>query len=126
MKTANDSRGWALVTGASSGIGLELAKLLAKDQFPLVLVARRKDQLESVAEECRKLGSPSVAVIVKDLAAPHATKELFAETEDHGYDIEILINNAGFGALGNFAESEFETRRRGLPWTPCVRTTSGW
>lgn len=105
-----NSRGAALVTGASKGIGLELAKLLAKDGYPLVLVARSKHLLERHTEELKQLGGPQVTVIAKDLALPGAAKEIFEETEKQGIKIEVLINNAGYGALGHFAKSDLQTQ----------------
>lgn len=90
----------ALVTGASSGIGVEIAKQLARAGARLALTARRADRLEAVAQECRTLGSPSVTVIVEDLGDPatpvrlaeHATKALSG--------VDLLVNNAGFAVPG--------------------------
>jgi short-subunit dehydrogenase len=94
----------ALVTGASSGIGLELARLLAKDKFKLVIVARDEQTLNKVAEELRDLGSPKVTVVSKDLSQPRAAEAVFADTSQAGIDIDVLVNDAGVGQHGLFHE----------------------
>jgi uncharacterized protein len=98
----------ALITGASAGIGHELAKHFARDGYRLVLVARRKVAMEKVAEELRKLGSPGVTVMVKDLALLEAPDQLFAETQKAGLHIDVLVNNAGFGGNGAFAKTNLD------------------
>ena len=94
----------ALVTGASVGIGLELARLLAADCYSLVLVARNAERLNTVAVELTTLGAPAVRVIPKDLSKPNACEEIAAELA--GAPIDILINNAGFGVGGQFCEAD--------------------
>src|SRR5688572_184775 len=98
----------ALITGASTGIGHELAKLFARDGHQLVLVARNHKRLETVAEECRKLGSARVTVFAKDLADLEAPDEIFAATEHARTEIDFLVNNAGFGARGPFSTSDLD------------------
>ena len=95
----------ALITGASNGIGLELAKIHAKQGGDLVLVARSTDKLNALADELHKYGV-KVAVIAKDLAQPNAGTEIFAETERLGITVDILINNAGIGGHGCFFERD--------------------
>lgn len=92
-----------LITGASGGIGYELAKLFARDHHNLVLVARSADKLAQVAKELQAYGV-SVETIALDLAEPLAPKFLFDQLQRQGHAIEILINNAGFGAFGEFAQ----------------------
>ena len=91
----------ALITGASGGIGYELAKLFARDHHNLVLVARNADRLAQVAAELQVDGS-SVKTIALDLSAGPAPKFLFDQLA--GTPIDILVNNAGFGAFGDFAQ----------------------
>jgi len=86
----------ALVTGASYGIGLELAKLLAKDGCNLVLIARSEDVLNGVAKELRTFGI-SVKVIAKDLSQSSAPQEIFDELKKENIEIDLLVNNAGIG-----------------------------
>jgi len=93
----------ALITGASGGIGYELAKLFARDHHNLVLVARSTDKLAQVASELQSHGVV-VNVIALDLAEPPAAKFLFDQLQREGVAIDILINNAGFGAFGEFAQ----------------------
>jgi short-subunit dehydrogenase len=92
-----------LITGASGGIGYELAKLFARDHHNLVLVARSADKLAQVAAELQTHGI-TVKTIALDLAAPPAPKFLFDQLQREGISIDILINNAGFGAFGDFAQ----------------------
>jgi len=92
-----------LITGASGGIGYELAKLFARDHHNLVLVARSADKLAQVATELQAHGV-TVKTIALDLAATPAPKFLFDQLQREGIAIEILVNNAGFGAFGEFAQ----------------------
>jgi uncharacterized protein len=92
-----------LITGASGGIGYELAKLFARDHHNLVLVARRADRLAQVASELQTSGV-TVKTIALDLASPPASKFLFDQLQREGVAVDILINNAGFGAFGDFAK----------------------
>jgi short-subunit dehydrogenase len=93
----------ALVTGASSGIGLELAKLLAADGHDLVMVARSSANLEQAAAALREKYGITVNCIAKDLAQPNAGNELYAQVRS----CDVLVNNAGFGTHGKFAQSDF-------------------
>ncbi len=95
----------ALITGASSGIGYELAKLFAQDGYRLVLVARHRDHLLYVAGQLRETYDVSVTVLVKDLSITTAAAELVAELRQAGLPIDVLVNNAGFGAYGPFAQT---------------------
>jgi uncharacterized protein len=99
----NASNQTVLITGASGGIGYELAKLFARDHHNLVLVARSTDKLAQVAAELQT-GGVSVKMIALDLAAPPAPKFLFDQIQLAGIPIDILINNAGFGVFGDFAQ----------------------
>ena len=100
--------GTALVTGASSGIGLELAKVIAADGYDLVLSARRQDRLESLARELSVAHGISARVIPVDLADPAAPKRLFEELEKEKLTIDVLVNNAGFGIYGRFWETDVD------------------
>ena len=97
-----------LITGASAGIGRELAKLYAKDGYHLVLVARRKIAMEKLAEDLRKLGAPEVTVIVKDLVLLESPDKLFTETQKAKLHIDVLVNNAGFGGNGAFRDTNLD------------------
>jgi uncharacterized protein len=91
---------WALVTGASAGIGLELAKQLAAGGANLVLTARRSDRLQKIAADLSAKHGIQVEIISADLARPQAPANVFAFTTEKKIEIELLINNAGFGAFG--------------------------
>jgi len=92
-----------LITGASGGIGYELARLFARDHHNLVLVARNADKLAQVANELQLLGV-TVKTIALDLASPPAPKFLFDQLQRQSIAVDILINNAGFGSFGEFAQ----------------------
>lgn len=96
----------ALVTGASSGIGAELARLHAAKGGNLVLVARREEVLNKLKSELENAYSIKATVIVADLAQPDSAEQIFAATEAAGIQIDILINNAGFGGHGKFHERD--------------------
>jgi short-subunit dehydrogenase len=98
----------ALITGASSGIGLELAHLFAKDGYNLVLVARNRTQLESLAKELRSKHQVQVMVIVQDLANTSAPQAIADQLARHSIEVEVLINNAGTQVYGEFAEANLE------------------
>lgn len=95
---------YALITGASSGIGHELARLFAADHFNLALVARNEARLILVAEELSSKHNIKVKVVAKDLVAAHAASEIFEAL--HDLPISILVNNAGFGWQRTFAKGE--------------------
>jgi len=93
----------ALITGASAGIGRELARLFAKDGSNLVLVARRRDRLEELAAELRTHNGIEVRVLAADLGRSDAPQAIADALGRDGVAIDVLVNNAGFGALGMFA-----------------------
>jgi short-subunit dehydrogenase len=98
----------ALITGASSGLGEEFARQLARENYDLVLTARREDRLKAVAAEAMKLGSSKVEVIASDLGQPNAATKLHNQVAECGIEIECLINNAGFGTHGIFHKLPLE------------------
>ena len=91
---------WALITGASAGIGWEFAKLLAAGGAHLILTARRTDRLQKLAAELSAQHGVQAEVFPADLIRPEAPEEIFAFTNQKGIEVELLINNAGFGAFG--------------------------
>jgi short-subunit dehydrogenase len=97
----------ALITGASSGIGYEFAKILAKDCDVLVLVSRRRERLLEVKRELENSAAVSVKIIVKDLSQPGAGEDIYNELESEKISVDILINNAGVGHLGAFTEIDW-------------------
>ena len=99
------TRPLALVTGASSGIGADLARELAKDGHDLVLTARTVPAMEALAAELETYGATSV-VIAADLAKPGAAAELAGTLEARGLQIDVLVNNAGLGGVGRFDQMD--------------------
>lgn len=95
-----------LITGASSGIGSGFATALAERGASLVLVARRLDRLEALAAELRQAHGVSVDVIAADLTKPTAALDLRTATQERGIRVTSLINNAGFGTFGPFADED--------------------
>jgi uncharacterized protein len=97
-----NKRQWALVTGASSGIGAAIATELATHGFQLVLTARRAENLDELAQRLRSLHDIDVRTVTADLAERSAPEEIFEFTQSRGIEIDILINNAGAGVHGEF------------------------
>ena len=97
----------ALITGASNGIGLELAKVHASKGGDLVLVARNKSKLDELKTELENQYKVSVYTIGKDLSAINSAQEVYDETTKQNIQIDYLINNAGFGDFGMFVETEW-------------------
>jgi uncharacterized protein len=95
----------ALITGASAGIGAELAREFAKDKIDLILVARREENLNLLAEELRNKHSINVYVVAQDLATPSAANELYDTLKKLDVEVDYLINNAGLGDVGEFVNS---------------------
>ncbi len=94
----------ALVTGASSGLGAEYARLFARDKNDVVLVARRRDRLEALADELRSAHAVRAHVVAADLGAPNGVEHVLDEIARLGVEIDYLVNNAGFGTSGAFAD----------------------
>jgi len=93
---------WALVTGASAGIGEALAEELARGGTNLVLTARRKDRLDALAQRLTASYKIQAQVFPADLADPAAPENIFAFTRNKAIEIDLLVNNAGFGKYGEF------------------------
>jgi len=98
----------ALVTGASSGLGTDFATILAERGCSLVLVARRQDRLEKVAAELRQRHGVEVHVIALDLAPLGAAQQLYDRIRGMGINVDVLVNNAGFGVYGPFVDVPWE------------------
>ena len=97
----------ALITGASGGIGLELAKIHASKGDHLVLIARSKDKLDAIKKELEATYQVKVYTIAKDLGLDAAAQEVYDETQGQKIKIDYLINNAGFGDYGMFCETDW-------------------
>jgi short-subunit dehydrogenase len=97
----------ALITGASNGIGLEMAKIHASKGGDLVLVARSKDKLDELKSELENQFRITVYTICKDLSAINAAQEVYEETKMQNIPIDFLINNAGFGNFGMFTDTDW-------------------
>ncbi|WP_082652035.1 SDR family NAD(P)-dependent oxidoreductase [Gorillibacterium timonense] len=107
MKSRRYAGQTVLVTGASSGIGLEMAKLFARDGYRLVLVSRNRAALDRLAKGLRQEHQADVFVAEADLSIPAAVKELIQTLEDQNINIDVLVNNAGSGRSGLFQD---------IPW----------
>ncbi|MGA3101077.1 MAG: SDR family oxidoreductase [Terracidiphilus sp.] len=110
MATLTDFRGkWALITGASSGIGAALARELAAHGAKLILTARRRDRLEALAAELAAKDPDTrieTRIVAADLNDPSAPEQIFAATEGEGLVVDVLVNNAGLGQFGAFTTSD--------------------
>ena len=97
-----------LITGASGGIGYELAKLFAQDGDNLVLVARSENKLNEIKTNFEQKYKVNVKVLGKDLSQPNAAVQIFNELESAQIQVDVLVNNAGFGNFGEFVDSSWE------------------
>jgi uncharacterized protein len=97
-----------LITGASAGIGLELAHLFAANKSRLILVARRQEKLTALAEELHQSHGIEVTVLPHDLSDPAAPQAIFDDLTGRGLVVDVLVNNAGFGAVGSVAHLPLE------------------
>jgi short-subunit dehydrogenase len=98
----------ALITGASFGIGMELARIFAREGYNLVLVARSADKLRQLASELEKAHGTRSLILATDLTDPGAAAYVLDQTTRAGIEVDVLVNNAGFGQYGLFAESDLE------------------
>jgi uncharacterized protein len=94
----------ALITGASAGLGAELARLFARDKHDVILVARRQDRLDALAAELTEKHGIAAHVVPEDLASRGAAERIAAAVRSFGVRVDFLVNNAGFGTSGVFAE----------------------
>ena len=106
MNTKNQQ--YALITGATSGIGYELAKLFAKDGYNLVIIAREENELLSTANEIRDIYNVDVTTLSKDLFERQAAFELYDDIQSRGIQINVLVNNAGQGQYGEFIDTDID------------------
>jgi uncharacterized protein len=102
------SKSWVLVTGASSGLGAEMARLLARKGANLILTARSRPRLEELAADLERVNGVEVRVIAEDLSAHGGAGRLLAAIGALGVEVEHLVNNAGFGSSGSFATTSPE------------------
>lgn len=98
-----------LVTGASSGLGLEFSRLLAERGFDLVITARRRDRLERLRQELILRYGVNVRAIQNDLDDPQGAKHLYDQVHEHNSSVSLLVNNAGFGSYGSIVNQDLKT-----------------
>lgn len=101
----------ALITGASSGIGLELARLFARDGYNLVLVARSEIKLRELADELQQAHGIQITVLAHDLSQPQVPDAIFEALQKQKAQVDVLVNNAGVGTYGPFAEIDWDKER---------------
>ncbi len=101
-----------LITGASSGIGRETAYVYAKNNYNIILAARRRENLEAVKDDIEKKYKNSVYLFDMDLSKTNSADLLYKQIKDEGLEVEVLINNAGFGIKGEYANTSMEKEER--------------
>ena len=126
------NRRTALITGASAGIGHDYATLLAKQGFDLVITARRKDRLQSLADRLEAAYNVDVHIFREDLSDPHAPRQLMEKITKEGLSIDFLVNNAGYTVPGNFDMAKWQSHADMLqtmlttPTELCTSSVSAW
>ena len=105
------NKSYTLITGASKGIGLELTYLFAKNNNNLILVARSKDLLEKIKEEIINKYNVEVEVFACDLTKDTATNDIYNFTKSNNLEVDVLVNNAGFGDYGYFVETSMDKNK---------------
>ena len=103
-ETNGDKKRTALITGASAGLGKELASLFSKDKHDVVLVARSESKLKTLADDLANTHGIKAHVVAADLGKPSAPAEIYAATRQKGVEVDFLVNNAGFGSNGAFLD----------------------
>lgn len=104
-----EGRPLALITGASMGLGAEFARLFASEGYDLVLTARSVDRLTALKREIEGLHGVSARIVVQDLGDPHAPVAIYNDVRAAGREVDVLVNNAGFGMYGFFHRSDLPT-----------------
>jgi short-subunit dehydrogenase len=104
----------ALITGASEGIGLEFAKIFAREKYDLVITARNETKLNEIAIELKNKNDVNVRVVAKDLSTQNAGEEIFNELKNKNIVTDVLINNAGFGVFDNYWNVELQDEKNML------------
>src|SRR5687768_15058665 len=103
---------YTLITGATSGIGYELARVFARNGYNLIIVARTLEDLERTASELSGQFGVSVFPIAKDLFEPDAARELYEQVKSEGLHVNVLVNDAGQGVYGEFVYADLERQLR--------------
>ncbi|MEM1243326.1 MAG: SDR family oxidoreductase [Pseudomonadota bacterium] len=98
----------ALITGASKGIGKALTKVFAREGYDLVLIARSEDKLKQLAQECQEKYQNNIHVIVADLSKPEACANIIKDLTENKISVDTLVNNAGYGSLAAFADTDID------------------
>lgn len=101
-----------LITGASYGMGAEMARILAAKKYDLVLVARTVEKLQALQDELQKMHGVAIHVISKDLSTTQNAVNLYEEVKQRGLDVTMLVNNAGFGVYGGFSDTDLNAELR--------------
>ena len=102
---------YVLITGASSGIGFELAKLFAEEGYPLLIISGNQARLQSAYKELSQIAKADIKMFTQDLSEEGAAKELYNKIKDKSMEINILINNAGVGYAGEFVKDSYDNQQ---------------
>lgn len=108
MSTLSELPKTVLITGASAGIGKELAHVFARHQFDVILVARREDKLQMVADDIKKQHGQMAFVLTENLADPAAPQRIFDWCQEQAIEVDALVNNAGYALQGGFLDESWQ------------------
>jgi len=109
MNNQTNKRKTALITGASAGIGYELALIFAQNDYNLILTARNERKLQEIARQLREQFHVKIDVMPADLSHPQAPEQVFRQVQEAGIELDVLVNNAGFGMRKEFAQTDWQT-----------------
>ena len=110
--TLQEKLSYALITGASSGIGYELALVFAENKYNVILIARREERLNHLARELEENYKVRAHILIRDLSQPQSVQEIYDWIKKNDIQVELLVNNAGFVVYGNISDTPWDDEQK--------------